>query len=58
MDWLRSEDLKEEKVVTTSPFSVPRAGAICLFQMKRTKIATLAHLFLCEANGDKCKSTR
>jgi hypothetical protein len=34
MDWLRSEDLKEEKVVTASSWSVSRAEWICSFQIE------------------------
>ena len=30
MDWLRSEDLKEEKVVTTPAATIPRQKAVCL----------------------------
>jgi len=30
MDWLRSEDLKEEKVVTTSKSTIARQEGICL----------------------------
>ena len=28
MDWLRSEDLKEEKVLTTSKLTITRDGSI------------------------------
>jgi hypothetical protein len=30
MDWLRSEDLKEEKVVTTPAATIPRQKVVCL----------------------------
>ena len=33
MDWLRSEDLKEEKVLTTSKVTITRRGAIYLFRI-------------------------
>jgi|KBSSwiStaDraftv2_1062776.scaffolds.fasta_scaffold392042_1 hypothetical protein len=33
MDWLRSEDLKEEKVLTTSKLTITRRGAIYLFRI-------------------------
>ena len=33
MDWLRSEDLKEEKVLTTSKHTIARQEAICSFQI-------------------------
>jgi hypothetical protein len=33
MDWLRSEDLKEEKVVTTPEATITRQGWISPFQM-------------------------
>ncbi len=33
MDWLRSEDLKEEKVLTTSKVTITRQGAIYLFRI-------------------------
>ena len=33
MDWLRSEDLKEEKVLTTSKHTIARQGPICSFQI-------------------------
>ena len=33
MDWLRSEDLKEEKVVTTSKVTITRQEGICLSQI-------------------------
>ena len=35
MDWLRSEDLKEEKVVTTSSCSLTCAVATCSLQINR-----------------------
>jgi hypothetical protein len=31
MDWLRSEDLKEEKVVTTPAVTIARQNVACLF---------------------------
>ena len=34
MDWLRSEDLKEEKVMTTSNLTIPRQEGTCLFLRK------------------------
>jgi hypothetical protein len=34
MDWLRSEDLKKEKAVTTSNSSVSRPEGICSFQIE------------------------
>ncbi len=33
MDWLRSEDLKEEKVLTTSKLTITRQGSIYLFRI-------------------------
>ena len=33
MDWLRSEDLKEEKVLTTSTLTITRQERISSFQM-------------------------
>ena len=30
MDWLRSEDLKEEKMITTSAVTIPRQKVLCL----------------------------
>jgi len=33
MDWLRSEDLKEEKVITPSRFTIARQEGIGLFQV-------------------------
>ena len=30
MNWLRSEDLKEEKVVTTPVATIPRQNFVCL----------------------------
>ena len=33
MDWLSSEDLKEEKVLTTSKLTITRRGAIYLFRI-------------------------
>lgn len=33
MDWLRSEDLKEEKVLTTSKLTITRQGSIYLSQI-------------------------
>ena len=33
MDWLRSEDLKEEKVLTTSNHTIARPRPICSFQI-------------------------
>jgi len=33
MDWLRSEDLKEENVITTSAHTIARQESICSFQI-------------------------
>ena len=33
MDWLRSEDLKEEKALTTSKHTIARQEPICSFQI-------------------------
>jgi hypothetical protein len=33
MDWLRSEDLKEEKVVTTPAATIPPQKVVCLLQI-------------------------
>jgi hypothetical protein len=32
MDWLRSEDLKEEKVVSTPALTIARQNIVCSFQ--------------------------
>jgi hypothetical protein len=34
MNWLRSEDLNEEKVITTSKLSISRPEGICSFQIE------------------------
>jgi hypothetical protein len=34
MDWLRSEDLKEEKVLTTSKLTIARQRSIYLSQIE------------------------
>jgi hypothetical protein len=33
MDWLRSEDLKEEKVITTPAATIPRQKVVCLLKL-------------------------
>jgi hypothetical protein len=40
MDWLRSEDLKEEKMITTSAVTIPRQKVLCLLQISRDSVRT------------------
>jgi hypothetical protein len=40
MDWLRSEDLKEEKVVTTPAATIPRQKVVCLLLIDLCPVCT------------------
>jgi hypothetical protein len=40
MDWLSSEDLKEEKMITTSAVTIPRQKVLCLLQISCDSVRT------------------
>jgi hypothetical protein len=47
MDWLRSEDLKEEKVLTTSKLTITRQGSIYLSQIDLETISAGPYAYAC-----------
>ena len=46
MDWLRSEDLKEEKVLTTSKLTITRRRSIYLFRIDLVTVSVRLRLTL------------
>ena len=54
MDWLRSEDLKEEKVLTTSKLTITRRGAIYLFRID-LKTVSVRHWSYAPQAGSRLK---
>jgi hypothetical protein len=57
MDWLRSEDLKEEKVLTTSKLTITRRGAIYLFRID-LKTVSVRHWVLRSAGRIQAQSQK
>jgi hypothetical protein len=58
MDWLRSEDLKEEKEVTTSKSTIARQEGFGSFQIEPGPVATspfVSSPFLHSCSKDGCE---
>ena len=53
MDWLRSEDLKEEKGLTTSKLTITRRGTIYVSQIDLLTVSVLPLSRSCRISGSK-----
>ena len=58
MDWLRSEDLKEEKVLTTSKLTITRQGSIYLSQIGPCDRFGASFVRSCRISGSKSEMPR